>query len=73
MNIPAFDHSAPRPLSLALLIAILTLGPLSVWLLFRRGYSRDLRIGAITYVLLGPAVSLIAALGEISSRDAYGF
>lgn len=36
----------PRRLSAPLLVAILAMAPIFVWLLLRRGYSRDLRIGA---------------------------
>ena len=47
---------------MALLLAILALPPLFVWLLLRRGYSRDLRIGAFLYAFLLPALNLILLL-----------
>jgi hypothetical protein len=52
----------PRPLSAALLLAILALPLLFVWLLLRPGYSRDLRIGAFLYALLFPAAQIAALL-----------
>ena len=39
----------PRRLSAPLLFAILILPPVFVWLLLRRGYSRDVRTGAFLY------------------------
>jgi hypothetical protein len=52
----------PRRLSAPLLLAILALPLLFVWLLLRPGYSRELRIGALLYALLFPALQLAALL-----------
>lgn len=52
----------PRRPSATLLFAILAVGPVFVWLLLRRGYSRDLRVGAFLYIFLLPALQLIALL-----------
>ena len=51
-----------RRLSAWLLLGILSLGPVFVWLTLRRGYSRDLRIGAFLNAFLGPAAKLTLVL-----------
>jgi hypothetical protein len=45
------SEAEPRRLSAWLLLGILSVGPVFVWLTLRRGYSRDLRIGAFLYAL----------------------
>lgn len=52
----------PRHLSAPLLLAILAFPLPFVFLLLRRGYSRDLRTGAFLYAFLFPALNLTALL-----------
>lgn len=52
----------PRCLSPSLLFAILLLPLVFVWLLLRRGYSRDLRTGAFLYAFLSPSLKLAELL-----------
>lgn len=56
------SEGEPRRLSAWLLLGILSVGPVFVWLTLRRGYSRDVRIGAFLYSFAMPAVTLILIL-----------
>ncbi len=65
----SFDHpdeprppGDPRRLSGWLLSGVLTLPVIFVWLLLRRGYSRDVRLGAFLYASLFPAMQLTVLL-----------
>ena len=62
-------HSSeePRVLTGPVFIAILALPILFVWLLLRRGYSRDLRIGGFLYAFSPAVLTLIVAVatGEV--------
>ena len=54
----------PRRLSGWLLSGVLALPVIFVWLLLRRGYSRDVRLGAFLYAVLFPALRLTVRLIE---------
>ncbi len=54
----------PRRLSAALILGVLIMPSLFVWLLLRRGYSRDVRIGGFAYFAMGfvPVVGRLVVL-----------
>ena len=62
MTTTGASDAEPRRLSAWLLLGILSVGPVFVWLTLRRGYSRDLRIGAFLNAFLGPAAKLALIL-----------
>jgi hypothetical protein len=57
-----YSIDEPRRLSASLLLGILALPFPFVFLLLRRGYSRDLRIGAFLFAFLFPVLQLAALL-----------
>ena len=51
-----------------MLAAILVLPPIFIWIVLRRGYSRDVRTGGFLYAFLLPALQLAALLLEPGAR-----
>ncbi len=55
-EVQASGSGEPRRLSAALILGVLVAPAIFAWLVLRRGYSRDVRIGA--FLLLGFAVAM---------------
>jgi hypothetical protein len=57
-EVHAIRGSEPLPLSAALILGIIAAPGIFAWLVLRRGYSRDVRIGAFLLLALGLATQL---------------
>jgi hypothetical protein len=54
----AASAGEPRHLSAVLILGVLVSPPIFAWLVLRRGYSRDVRIGAFLLLALTVAVQV---------------